>query len=266
MKADGYGHGAADAAAAALGAGASALCVATVPEALALREALGPARMIVLGPASVPEVADAREAGLELVVVGGEIPEGVPVHLKLDTGMGRWGLAELPAPGRNVVGLMSHFASADCDPDFTEQQLERFLAATEPFAHLDAPHREQRGRVALSERAARRRALRDRALRRFPVRHRPGRRRARARAALGVGARPGQAAASGRVDGVRAEVGRRAADVDRDRPGRLRGRLPARPDRNRGADRGRTAARRRDGLDGCVRGRARRASFPSGRG
>jgi alanine racemase len=107
-----------------------------VPEALALREALGPVRIIVLGPASVPEAADAREAGLELVVVGGDIPEGVPVHLKLDTGMGRWGLGELSARGRNVVGLMSHFASADCDPDFTEQQLERFLEATEPFSHL----------------------------------------------------------------------------------------------------------------------------------
>jgi alanine racemase len=136
VKADGYGHGAADVGAAALAAGASALCVATVPEALALREALGPVRIVVLGPASGAEVGDAREAGLELVVVGGEIPEGVPVHVKLDTGMGRWGLEELPAPGRAVVGLMSHFASADGDPSFTEQQLQRFLTATEPFSHL----------------------------------------------------------------------------------------------------------------------------------
>ncbi|HZC75938.1 MAG TPA: alanine racemase, partial [Gaiellaceae bacterium] len=37
VKANGYGHGAADVAGAALGAGATALCVATVPEALALR-------------------------------------------------------------------------------------------------------------------------------------------------------------------------------------------------------------------------------------
>ena len=39
--------------------------------------------------------------------------------MKLDTGMGRWGLSELPEPGANVVGLMSHLASADCDPEFT---------------------------------------------------------------------------------------------------------------------------------------------------
>ena len=136
VKADGYGHGAADVGAAALGAGASALCVATVPEALTLRNTLGPVRVVVLGPTSPSEVADAREAALELVAVGGEVLEGVPVHLKLDTGMGRWGLAELPAPGREVVGLMSHFASADCDDAFTRLQLERFRAATEPFSHL----------------------------------------------------------------------------------------------------------------------------------
>ena len=58
------------------------------------------------------------------------------MHLKLDTGMGRWGLSELAAPGSGVVGLMSHFATADTDAEFTELQLERFLAATEPYAHL----------------------------------------------------------------------------------------------------------------------------------
>jgi alanine racemase len=64
------------------------------------------------------------------------VPEAVPVHLKLDTGMGRWGLSELPTPGANVVGLMSHLASADCDADFTRHQIDRFLAATAAHAHL----------------------------------------------------------------------------------------------------------------------------------
>lgn len=130
VKADGYGHGAVDVGGAAVGAGATALCVATVPEALALREALGQVRVIVMGPASGAEIAAAQGASLELVVADGEIPEGVRVHLKLDTGMGRWGLSELPAPTREVVGLMSHFASADCDPAFTEIQIERFREAT----------------------------------------------------------------------------------------------------------------------------------------
>jgi alanine racemase len=136
VKADGYGHGAIDVAGAALGEGAAALCVATVPEGLALRRELGAPRILVLGPASSREIAEARDAGLELAVADGEIPEGVRVHLKLDTGMGRWGLSELPAPTRTVVGLMSHLASADCDAGFTEQQVERFRAATDEHSHL----------------------------------------------------------------------------------------------------------------------------------
>jgi alanine racemase len=136
VKSDGYGHGAVDVGRAALQAGATALCVATVPEALVLRQALSDARILVMGPSAPDELATAREAGLELAAVGGPVPEGVPVHLKLDTGMGRWGLSELPAPGRDVVGLMSHFASADADEAFTELQLRRFLEAADGLANL----------------------------------------------------------------------------------------------------------------------------------
>jgi len=137
VKADGYGHGALDVAGAALRAGASMLCVATVPEALELRGEYGDARILVMGPAMTSrEIALAREARLELVVSDTEIPEGMPVHLKLDTGMGRWGLSELFEPPRAVVGLMSHLASADSDPDFTRVQVGRFREATEPYRHL----------------------------------------------------------------------------------------------------------------------------------
>ena len=134
VKADGYGHGALDAGRAALEGGATALCVATVPEAEALRVAFPAVRLVVLGPTAEDEIAAARDAGLELAVFGERVPDGVGVHLKLDTGMGRWGLAELPAPGRNVVGLMSHFATSDTDQPFARVQLERFLEATEPYA------------------------------------------------------------------------------------------------------------------------------------
>jgi alanine racemase len=137
VKADGYGHGAVDTAAAALGAGAAALCTATVAEALELRDEFPIARILVMGPTSSNrEVAEAREAGLELAISGGEIPDGIPVHLKLDTGMGRWGLSELPEPPADVVGVMSHLASADCDPEFTELQIKRFREASEPYRHL----------------------------------------------------------------------------------------------------------------------------------
>ncbi len=134
VKADGYGHGAADAGRAALEGGATALCVATVGEAVGLREALPTARILVLGPTAPEEVVTAREARLELAVSDENVPDDIPVHLKLDTGMGRWGLEELPAPGRSVVGLMTHLATADSDRSFAEKQLELFLRATEPYA------------------------------------------------------------------------------------------------------------------------------------
>jgi alanine racemase len=136
VKADGYGHGAVDVGSAALDEGATALCTATVPEALALRAEFPAARLVVLGPATNREVAAAREARLELAIADGEIPDGVRVHLKLDTGMGRWGLSELPETPAEVVGVMSHLASADCDPEFTQLQVERFRAATAEHAHL----------------------------------------------------------------------------------------------------------------------------------
>ena len=137
VKADGYGHGAVDAAGAALGSGASALCVATIPEGLALRLEFPEARILVMGPAaSNREVAQAREARLELAISGGEIPDGIRVHLKLDTGMGRYGLGELPEPPVEVVGLMTHLATADTDADFARAQLERFRAATDAYSYL----------------------------------------------------------------------------------------------------------------------------------
>ena len=133
VKADGYGHGAVDCAAAAVDAGATGLCVATLAEALEVRAALPDARVLVMGPTA--EIRAAREARLELAV-GETIPEGIPVHVKLDTGMGRWGVSELQAPARNVVGLMTHLATADTDPDFAREQIARFRSATDEYAHL----------------------------------------------------------------------------------------------------------------------------------
>jgi alanine racemase len=134
VKADGYGHGATDAGRAALAGGATTLCVATLGEALVLRAAMRDARLVVLGPTAPEEVAAAREARLELTVPDERLPEGVPLHLKLDTGMGRWGLAELTDPSSSVVGLMTHFATADSDAGFAREQLGRFLEATDAYA------------------------------------------------------------------------------------------------------------------------------------
>jgi alanine racemase len=136
VKADGYGHGAVDVAGAALGEGALALCVATVAEALPLRREFPGVRILVMGPASGREIAQARDGDLDLAVSDELIPEGVRVHLKLDTGMGRWGLSELPADAIEVVGVMTHLATADSDPAFARTQLERFEEATRELSGL----------------------------------------------------------------------------------------------------------------------------------
>ena len=136
VKADGYGHGAVDVAGAVLAEGASALCVATVAEGLELRQEFAGVQILVMGPSAGREIALAREAGLELAVWEPPVPEGVRVHLKLDTGMGRWGLAELPEPTGDVVGLMTHLATADTDPAFALDQVARFEEATRSHSHL----------------------------------------------------------------------------------------------------------------------------------
>ena len=137
VKADAYGHGATQVAGAALGAGASALCVATVGEALALRPEYPGVRIVVMGPVgSSRDVGRARDAALELVIADGDVPDAVAVHLKLDTGMGRWGLDRLGEVPPNVVGLMTHLATADYDLRYAEWQLDRFQQATALHPHL----------------------------------------------------------------------------------------------------------------------------------
>jgi len=136
VKADAYGHGALDCSRAALSAGAAALCVATAQEGAALRRDLD-ARILVMGPLADGEDALAREARLEVAVSRPDrIPEGVDVHLKVETGMGRFGMTTkeaLAAPRERVVGLMSHFATADSDQDFARRQLEVFADLAEKF-------------------------------------------------------------------------------------------------------------------------------------
>src|SRR5438445_8035525 len=92
------------------------------------------------------DLAHAREADIELAISDAEIPDGIRVHLKLDTGMGRYGLARLPELTDNVVGVMTHLATADSDEAFARAQLERFLGS--------APEREGLTRHAANSAAA----------------------------------------------------------------------------------------------------------------
>jgi alanine racemase len=149
VKADAYGHGAVPVARAALEAGAEALCVATLAEAQELRAALGDGvRIIILFPLAPGEEREA--SGFEVVVSTPDVVERMrttglayDVHVKVDTGMGRWGLTAADAgpivadllagrlPGWRLRGISSHLATADDpDPRFVRTQLERFLAFT----------------------------------------------------------------------------------------------------------------------------------------
>jgi alanine racemase len=142
VKADAYGHGAVPCARAALEAGASALCVATVAEGAELREALPEPRVLVMSPLEPGDEERAREASLEVAVSTPELPRDLPVHVKVDTGMGRFGMSvedALALPRDRVVGLMSHMATAD-EPDesFAREQIARFGAFAEEFLGLTA--------------------------------------------------------------------------------------------------------------------------------
>jgi alanine racemase len=138
VKADAYGHGAAEVARVALEEGASTLCVVTAGEGVALRAVDPDARILVMGPCFGDDLDRVRSADLELAVAQPPFPADVPLHLKVDTGMGRYGLLELPDPPANAVGLMSHLATADVDPEFAELQLQRFHAAASVLPQLQA--------------------------------------------------------------------------------------------------------------------------------
>jgi alanine racemase len=146
VKADGYGHGAAPAAHAALAGGATWLAVATANEATALRAHGIDAPLVVLGALSPEELDAALAARADVVAWREELVAAVAargggrVHVKLDTGMGRLGTrdpdeatrvaeAAAVAPGVELAGAMTHFATADELGDaFFGEQLARFEA------------------------------------------------------------------------------------------------------------------------------------------
>ena len=152
VKADAYGHGLVPAAGAFARAGADCFGVAEVEEGVRLREAGISGEIVVLlgtGPEGVAEVV-AR--GLSPVVFERAILEQlsrqamiqgkvVALHLKLDLGMGRFGLSpgaagELAAaitslPGLRLAGILAHFPRADEEEaaELCREQWRQFKAA-----------------------------------------------------------------------------------------------------------------------------------------
>ena len=148
VKADAYGHGAVPVARVALRSGASRLAVALVEEALELREAEIRTPILVFGGVFLDDANLFAKYDLEATVyteqalaalgqAGRELGKPVSVHVKVDTGMGRVGVAWDEAPefvekvlkteGVALTGLYTHFATSDeADKRYAHLQLRRF--------------------------------------------------------------------------------------------------------------------------------------------
>jgi len=150
VKANGYGHGAVPVAHAALEGGAGGLAVATLEEAAQVRGLVDPEHILVMGGLLPAQAKTAAETGCSLAVSSREVAEAlagsdreVPVHLKIDTGMGRFGASPEEAPelarfidgsrGTRLAGSWSHFASAESDDAMTRRQFEVFLDTVSRF-------------------------------------------------------------------------------------------------------------------------------------
>jgi alanine racemase len=153
VKADGYGHGAVEASSAAITGGAAWLAVARVQEAEPLREAGISVPILVLAEpsdAALPKIVNldltpaiySKSKAAALSDVATKAGRTIEVHVKVDTGMHRYGVFpdRLPElideidrlPGVEVTGLWSHFSVSDepANP-YTKQQFERFVDVVE---------------------------------------------------------------------------------------------------------------------------------------
>lgn len=150
VKANAYGHGAVAVARDVEAAGlVDRFGVATVPEGIELRDAGVRLPILKLSHAFPEEIDAALAHDLELAVVGPESIDEVadaarargvvaPVHLKIDTGMGRIGATPAEAvdlaariedsPHLHLLGAFTHFPASDAPAQdaFTESQIRTF--------------------------------------------------------------------------------------------------------------------------------------------
>ena len=162
VKANGYGHGAVPVARTALEAGAQRLGVACLDEAVQLRRAGVNVPIVILGHTPVWEAKrlveykvtptiDTKQLALAVARFSTEQGTVTPVHLKVETGMNRFGLTPdevvdfaqflRTLPGLEVEGLYTHFAMADEeDNTFTRQQFKLFLSTAERLPWIPCRH------------------------------------------------------------------------------------------------------------------------------
>ena len=156
VKANGYGHGSVPVAQAALAGGATGLCVAIVDEGVALRRA-GITAPILLLSEQPPELADlivgyqltptvtTTRGAAVLAASAAAADQTIKVHIKVDTGMHRVGVAPNETvslasfvssyESLTIEGVYTHFAVAD-DPSHVANasQLSAFNAVLDDLS------------------------------------------------------------------------------------------------------------------------------------
>jgi alanine racemase len=150
VKADAYGHGAVEIARCAVSCGVSMLGVATLHEGIELRSAGIDLPIVILSPALGSEIDEIIEHRLTPNVATLEFAQRLSdrclahqllcrVHVEVDTGMGRAGVADADAvefverlialPNIRLEGIFTHFPDADSGrTDVSEEQIRRFAA------------------------------------------------------------------------------------------------------------------------------------------
>lgn len=163
VKGNAYGHGAVPVSKAALQAGATRLAVHRAIEGAELRRGGIDAPVLVMGytpPDGAPFVAQhdltaslmTFEFAQALSAAAGGMGKTLPVHIKVDTGMCRYGLmpdevlafarALQTLPNLKIEGIFTHFSTADSlDLTFTRRQLAVFkeVVNTLHAAGIDIP-------------------------------------------------------------------------------------------------------------------------------
>ena len=163
LKADAYGHGATKVAHTAINNGASFSGVASLNEAIRLREAGIPAPILVLGYTPAWQAREALRHDVTITLYDRDVARAFSraavdlrhvarAHIKVDTGMGRLGLLPdqvLPfveevreLPGLELEGIFTHFSVADdADLAYTRQQLGVFRGVLAQLAARGAGFR-----------------------------------------------------------------------------------------------------------------------------
>lgn len=153
VKANAYGHGAVEVAKTALESGASRLAVHRAIEGVELRQAGITAPILIMGYTPPSGAGVILEHDLTPSVITREFAQAlsslarmagvvIPVHIKVDTGMSRYGLMPEEVvefarwftrlPNLQLEGLFTHFATADSfDQTYVRQQLDVFNAVIE---------------------------------------------------------------------------------------------------------------------------------------